>query len=71
MQRAHKIHLSLSSKIISEIGIGFSKCLLSSTNLDSPGPYAIVWSCNGHSPALSQTGQSKGWLISKNSKTPS
>ena len=25
----------------------------------------------GHSPALSQIGQSRGWLMSKNSRTPS
>ena len=35
---AQRIHLSLSRRITSEIGIGFSKCLFSSTNLDSPGP---------------------------------
>ena len=23
----------------------------------------IVWSCSGHSPPLSQTGQSSGWLM--------
>ena len=28
----------------------------------SPGPYAMVWSCSGHSPPLSHTGQSSGWL---------
>ena len=39
---AHRMHLSLSRRIISEIGIGFTKCHISSTNLDSPGPYAIV-----------------------------
>ena len=26
-------------------------------------------SCSGHSPPLSQTGQSSGWLISRNSTT--
>src|SRR6516164_5128227 len=37
----------------------------------SPGPKRSVWSCRGHSPPLSQTGQSRGWLISRNSSTPS
>src|SRR6266567_2429672 len=37
----------------------------------SPGPFAIVWSCSGHSPPLSHMGQSSGWLISRNSSVPS
>ena len=31
----------------------------------------MVWSCRGHSPPLSHTGQSSGWLINRNSSTPS
>ncbi len=31
----------------------------------------MVWSCSGHSPPLSHTGQSSGWLTSRNSRTPS
>ncbi len=31
----------------------------------------MVWSCSGHSPPLSQTGQSSGWLMRRNSRTPS
>ena len=27
-------------------------------------------SCNSHSPPLSQTGQSSGWLVSRNSSVP-
>ena len=34
-----------------------------------PGPQPIVMSCSGHSPPLSQTGQSSGWLTSRNSTT--
>src|SRR5205085_6518791 len=34
-------------------------------------PYAIAGSCRPHSPPWSQTGQSSGWLISRNSITPS
>src|ERR1039458_5652513 len=62
---------SRSSRTSSEIGIGFSKCRFSSTNRVSPGPWARVWSCRGHSPPLSHTGQSSGWLINRNSSTPS
>ena len=31
----------------------------------------MVWSWSGHSPPLSQTGQSSGWLMRRNSRTPS
>src|SRR6266545_3610019 len=31
----------------------------------------MAWSCRSHSPPWSQIGQSSGWLISKNSITPS
>src|SRR5919112_617854 len=34
-------------------------------------PYAIAWSCKSHSPPWSQIGQSSGWLMSRNSITPS
>src|SRR5882757_9744638 len=34
-------------------------------------PYAMAWSCRSHSPPWSQIGQSSGWLISRNSITPS
>jgi hypothetical protein len=71
VQRSHRMHRSRSSSTSSLTGIGFSKCRFSSTNRLSPGPYDIVWSCSGHSPPLSQTGQSSGWLASRNSRTPS
>jgi hypothetical protein len=35
----------------------------------SSGPNVYEKSCSGHSPPLSQTGQSSGWLISRNSNT--
>ena len=41
-----------------------------SANRDSPRPLDIAWFCSGHSPPLSQTGQSSGWLISRNSMIP-
>src|SRR5215204_6054598 len=31
----------------------------------------MAWSCRSHSPPWSQIGQSSGWLISRNSITPS
>ncbi len=31
----------------------------------------MVWSCSGHSPPLSHTGQSSGWFTSRNSRIPS
>lgn len=34
-------------------------------------PKAMLWSWRSHSPPWSQMGQSRGWLTSKNSMTPS
>ena len=65
------MHRSLSRVTLSFTRIGFSKWRFSSTNRLSPGPKAMVWSWSGHSPPLSQTGQSNGWLMSRNSRTPS
>src|ERR1017187_4586568 len=39
----------------------------SSVNRLSPTPQRKVMSCNSHSPPLSHTGQSSGWLVSRNS----
>ena len=33
------------------------------------GPKLYEKSCSGHSPPLSQTGQSSGWLMRRNSNT--
>ncbi len=71
VQRAHWMHRSRSSRTRSEMAIGFSKWRFSSTKRLSPGPYARVWSCSGHSPPLSHTGQSSGWFARRNSSTPS
>ena len=60
VQRAHWMQRSRSSSTRSEMAIGFSKWRFSSMNRLSPGPWASVWSCSGHSPPLSQTGQSSG-----------
>jgi hypothetical protein len=53
------------------MGIGFSKCRFSSMKRLSPGPWLNAWSWRGHSPPLSHTGQSSGWLARRNSSTPS
>ena len=53
-----------------ESSIGFWKWRFSSITRDLPGPQPWVMSCSGHSPPLSQTGQSSGWLMSRNSNTP-
>ena len=71
VQRPHWMQRSRSRSTRSLIGIGFSKWRFSSTKRDSPGPNASVWSCSGHSPPRSHTGQSSGWLMSRNSSTPS
>ena len=71
VQRPHWMQRSRSSSTRSLIGIGFAKWRFSSTKRDSPGPNASVWSCSGHSPPRSHTGQSSGWLTSRNSSTPS
>ena len=71
VQRAHCMQRSRSSSTRSEMAMGFSKWRFSSMNRLSPGPYASVWSWSGHSPPLSHTGQSSGWLASRNSSTPS
>ena len=63
MQRSRSIAIS------GESSSGFWKWRLGSMNRDVPPPQPKVMSCSGHSPPLSQTGQSSGWLISRNSTT--
>ena len=70
VQRSHRMHRSRSSRTRSLIGIGFSKWRFSSTYRLSPGPWLIAWSWSGHSPPLSHTGQSSGWLARNSSSTP-
>ena len=71
VQRSQRMQRSRSRNTRSLIGIGFSKWRFSSTKRDSPGRTRSALSCNGHSPPLSHTGQSSGWLMSRNSRTPS
>ena len=58
---------SRSSAIVGETGIGFSKVRFGKRMRVLPGPQRNVRSWSGHSPPLSQTGQSSGWLTRMNS----
>ena len=62
---------SRSSATSGDSSSGLGKCSLGSRLRVCPGPYEKVRSCSGHSPPLSHTGQSSGWLASKSSSTPS
>ena len=46
---------------------GFLKWRLGSMKRERPAPQPNEMSWSGHSPPLSQTGQSSGWLTSRNS----
>src|SRR5688572_22082548 len=61
---------SLSSTIRSESGKALSLARFSSVIRLKPSPNLKVLSWSGHSPPLSQTGQSSGWLASSISMTP-
>src|SRR4051812_4874430 len=70
---AHSTQRSRSRRTCAEMLIGLGKVRLSppvSKNRDSPRPLDMAWFWSGHSPPLSQTGQSSGWLISRNSMIP-
>ena len=70
VQRAHSTHRSRSSSTCVEIGTGLAKVRFLPSKRESGSPTCIAWFCSGHSPPLSQTGQSSGWLISSSSITP-
>ena len=65
------MHRSRSIAMSGDSSTGFWKWRLGSTKRDSPRPQPKEMSCSGHSPPLSQTGQSSGWLRSRNSTTDS
>jgi hypothetical protein len=48
-----------------------STARLFSWKREASTPKAIAWSWRSHSPPWSQIGQSSGWLMSRNSITPS
>ena len=70
VQRWHSTQRSRSSSTLDEIATGFGNVRLISWKRDSARPLLIAWFCSGHSPPLSQIGQSSGWLISSSSITP-
>jgi hypothetical protein len=70
VQRAHSTQRSRSSRTCADRLIGLGKVRLTSSKRVSTRPLDIAWFCSGHSPPLSQTGQSSGWLISSSSITP-
>ena len=65
MQRSRSIAIS------GESSSGFLKWRFGSMKRVFPPPQPKEMSCSGHSPPLSQTGQSSGWLMSRNSSTDS
>ena len=70
VHRAHITHRSRSSRTCAEIAMGLGNVRLTSVNRECPWPLESAWFWSGHSPPLSQTGQSSGWLISRSSMTP-
>ncbi len=71
VQRMHRLRFSSSvgPKSTSPLTPSPSKTRRGKSIRLAAGPYSYEKSCSGHSPPLSQTGQSRGWLISKNSNT--
>ena len=70
VHRAQSTQRSRSSRTLAEMAIGFGNVRLTSVNRLSAYPWLSAWFCSGHSPPLSQMGQSSGWLISRNSRFP-
>src|SRR3954452_14864600 len=70
VHRWHSTHRSRSSSTLVDTATGLGKVRLRSWKRESARPLLIAWFCSGHSPPLSQTGQSSGWLISSSSMTP-
>ena len=70
VQRAQRTQRSRSSSTCWEIGSGLGYVRFSPSNRVSDWPLLIAWFCSGHSPPLSQIGQSSGWFISRNSICP-
>ncbi len=54
-----------------DTGMGLSTVCFAKDIRVLPGPKRNVRSCSGHSPPLSQTGQSSGWLTRMNSSVAS
>ena len=69
VQRAHNTQRSRSSSTSVDRLSGLGKVRLMSVKRVSVRPLDMAWFCSGHSPPLSHTGQSRGWLISSSSIT--
>ena len=75
LQRVHRMQrlrfsISVGPKSTSALTPSPSKVRRGKSMRLSSLPNAYEKSCSGHSPPLSHTGQSSGWLMSRNSKTP-
>ena len=73
VHRAQSTQRSRSSSTWAEMLIGLGNVRFTpplAANRDSPRPLDMAWFCRGHSPPLSQTGQSSGWLTRRNSMIP-
>ena len=70
VHRAQEMQRSRSSSTWVDSAIGLGNVRFGTSKRDSPRPLDIAWFCSGHSPPLSQTGQSSGWLMSSSSMTP-
>ena len=68
--RQQRMHRSRSSTSTGPIRMCFRNIRFVSMNRLCPGPNFRVLSWSGHSPPLSQIGQSRGWLTSRNSRMP-
>src|SRR5437764_13880677 len=64
-RRVHMMQRSVNSVIVLESCGLFGGVFFTSTIRDSDRPYLYEKSCSLHSPALSHTGQSSGWLMSR------
>src|SRR4051794_21418584 len=70
MQRVHWMHRVIEVLMTGPMYLSSTARLFSSKR-EPLRPYATAWSCRSHSPPWSQIGQSSGWLMSRNSITPS
>jgi hypothetical protein len=70
MQRVHLMQRSSSKTTCGPRSTALRPCCLSSSKRLYGRPWASEYSCSRHSPAWSQMGQSRGWLMSRNSIIP-
>ena len=70
VQRQQRMQRSASKMMCSPRIFRFGRLTLGSRSRLPPPRRLYVTSCNGHSPPLSQIGQSSGWFRSQNSTVP-